>query len=402
VLRSPFRLFLALVATLALPVCAAAQAPDPAADARIHLGPLALDPRFSIQNLGVDSNVNNSADTPERDVTATAGPSADLWLRAGRLRLSGTTGVGWTYFARETGQRSLDLTEKGRADLALVRVVPHVEASFERSRRRPNLEIDERVRNVTDGFGGGLEIIAFPRLSIDLAQDRQTIDYSDGGDAILADSLNRTQDDSAVTMRFVATPLTTFVVRADTRRDRFEFSQLRNSTSYGIVPGVEFKPLALISGSASVGFRSLAPADPAIPDYRGVVAAVQLGYTMRDRLRLAVDVKRDVEYSFTDEDPYYLVTGAHLTITQALGAAWDAVARGGTDHLAYRIRIVPGTASTGMGRTDRVNTVGIGIGRHLNSDVRIGLDIDHVQRNSVLRERSYAGYRVGGSITYGY
>ena len=74
-----------------LPVLALrADAPAiPAEEARMHLGPLALTPRFSVRNLGVDTNVFNSANLPTRDFTATFGPGVDTWLRIGRARLSG-------------------------------------------------------------------------------------------------------------------------------------------------------------------------------------------------------------------------------------------------------------------------------------------------------------------------
>ena len=87
-----------------LPALAFAQTAggDPA-EARMHLGPLALTPRFPVRNLGVDTNVFNSANLPTRDFTATFGPGVDTWLRIGRARLSGETLVEWTYFRKPMG-----------------------------------------------------------------------------------------------------------------------------------------------------------------------------------------------------------------------------------------------------------------------------------------------------------
>jgi hypothetical protein len=51
---------------------------------------------------------------------------------------------------------------------------------------------------------------------------------------------------------------------------------------------------------------------------------------------------------------------------------------------------------------DRVVTAGLGGGRHLGEDVRVGVDLHHERRESPVAGRSYSGYRVGGTLTYGY
>src|SRR5262245_5992952 len=75
--------------------------------AKIHLGPLGLTPRIAIRNVGLDSNVLRSTDTPRKDFTAAFEPQLDSWLRAGRVLLSGTSGAEWTYFGRTTTERSM-------------------------------------------------------------------------------------------------------------------------------------------------------------------------------------------------------------------------------------------------------------------------------------------------------
>jgi hypothetical protein len=44
---------------------------------------------------------------------------------------------------------------------------------------------------------------------------------------------------------------------------------------------------------------------------------------------------------------------------------------------------------------------GVGLGRRLRDDLRIGLDVNQVRKISTIPEREYDGYRVGVSITYG-
>ena len=139
---------------------AAQQSADPAEEARLHLGPLALTPRFSVRNLGIDSNVFNAADSPTRDFTGTFGPGVDTWLRFGRARLSGQTVIEWTYFRKADGQRSLNTTQLGRLEIDLATVTPYISGGVVRTRQRPNMEIDERVRQqrLTTGVGTRVQL----------------------------------------------------------------------------------------------------------------------------------------------------------------------------------------------------------------------------------------------------
>ncbi len=382
-----------------------AQAPpaEGAADARLHLGPLALDPRVSIRNLGVDTNVFNEASGATRDTTATVGPALDSWLRVGRVNLSAASSLGWNYFQRSTTQRSLDASQAGRVSLDLLWLQPHATGMYERTRQRPNLEIDTRVRHRTTTIGAGAIVGAGHRLSVDFDHERRHIDFGDAsfGNQALAQVLNRNETDTSATLHYVLTPLTTFSVRTAYERDRFTFTPTRDTDSLRVMPGLTFKPLALIAGSASVGFRRFTPRHDVLPAYRGLVADVQLSYLLRDLMRVAVGVTRDLDYSFEVEEPYYVSTGVTLSITQALGARWDVVARGGRTTLDYRAaRIANGQAADG--HRDRIAVYGIGIGRHVGSDARLGIDVDHATRQSGVSGRAYQGLRVGGEVTYGF
>jgi hypothetical protein len=373
-------------------------APEGAADARIHAGPLALDPRLAVQNVGVDTNVFNDASGGTRDATASVGPELDAWLRAGRLDLVSSSSAMWNYFRKSTGQRSFDFSQAGRADVALGYVTPHIEASLEETRQRPNLEIDARARRRTTAAGGGFTAHVGARLSIDAVRSERRIRFDDAG---LADPLNRREVQTTLETVYILTPLTSFVVRAGAQQDRFEHSPIRDTDSILVLPGLQFKPLALISGNAFVGFRRFAPKSTDVPGFRGVVADVDLRYLIRDLTSLRIGVARDLDYSYEATEPYYVSTGVTATVTQALGAAWDVVGRAGATRLDYRGFIgtpVPG----GPARRDHVDVYGIGIGRHLGTDVRVGLDVNHVARRSTLEARAYEGVRVGGSVTYGF
>ena len=59
-------------------------------------------------------------------------------------------------------------------------------------------------------------------------------------------------------------------------------------------------------------------------------------------------------------------------------------------------------STTGPGRLDHYTTLGGGIGYHLSSDTRVGLNIDYVRRQSPVYSRDFRGLRGGLAVTYGF
>jgi len=388
-----------------LPAAARGQSTgDPAENAQIHLGPLALSPRFSIRNLGVDTNVFNTADRPTKDFTVTFGPGVDTWLRIGRARLSTQTLVEWAYFQESAGQRSLNTSQTGKLEFDLSSARPYVAGGMVSTRQRPNLEIDQRVRQNRVNAAAGTRVELGGRSRIDVDVRREQIDFGDDepGDAIVRAALNREVTEGGVTFRIDLTPLTTFVVKTGVSYDTFEFSRTRDSDSVTVLPGLEIKPSALISGKASVGYRRFDAKSPIVPDFSGVVAAVDVGYVMRESTRFGVKVDRNLDYSLQVESPYFVMTSANFDVKQALGYAWDVVARAGGARLSYQGVRLDGAGEPVARQRDRFTTFGAGVGRRLGEYIRVGFDVDYSQRHSATAFRDYEGFKVGGSFTYGY
>jgi hypothetical protein len=409
--KTPLFLSLCAACAVTLPVSARAQAAaeTAAADARLHLGPLALDPRFAIRNLGLDTNALNTSAAPERDLTATVTPELKSWLRVGRAYLSSTSSIDWNYFQKLSGQRSFNGAEEARLDLGLGVLRPYVSGRIARTRQRPNLEIDARVEHTTTEGAGGVQWFVGPKLTLDVSRSRRTLEFGAAaiGEVGLAQSLNRTEEETAVVGRFAITPLTSLLVDARYREDRFTHASDRDTDTVLALAGVEFKPLALISGRARVGWRTFTPTGTVVPRFRGVVSDVELSYLVRDFARVTAGVTRDLEYSFEPAEPYYVMTGTNVSVTQALGARWDLVGRAARTSLAYRRARVPGDGAPAPGtaapaRVDRVIVVGGGLGRRVGADVRIGVDVDRAERRSEIHDRAYEGVRVGGTVTYGF
>ena len=160
-----------------------------------------------------------------------------------------------------------------------------------------------------------------------------------------------------------------------------------------------FDPFAVIKGTARIGYRDFVPLDPTVPGYQGGTAAVDLSYVLQGSTKLGVQVGRDVQYSFDVNQPYYLQTGISGSIAQQIYGPLDVVARAGTQHLSYRDRA--GATVDVAGRTDDVRTLGVGVGYHVGSELRIGFNVDRSRRDTDLAGRRYEGYRAGMSVTYG-
>ena len=392
-------LILAVTLGLAAPAVARAQGvPDPGADARLHFGPLGVTPRVALRNIGFDTNIFNASGTPERDFTTTLATGADSWLRVGRSYFAGKTSVDWVYFQKNASQRSVNLSQEGRVDIDLLRLVPRAGGGFLNSRQRPNDEFDLRIQQRQVVMFGGVAVPIGVKAAVDLEYRQQDFDYAVGkfGDALVATALNRESRTTTVAGHLELSPLTTLTVRADRRLDRFEFTPARNSDSYRVMPGLEFQPSAVVSGSAFVGFRKFRTLSPETPDFSGVVAAVKLKFVALDVFRIVGEVTRDVEYSLDLEESFFVSTAAGVEVTQAVGLYWDVVGRVRRHGLAYRPTVGHD------GRVDRAWQTGVGFGRRLGEQMRVGLDVDYVQRDSVLPSRAFDGFRVGGSVSYGY
>lgn len=386
-------------ASLAVPSAARGQnVPDPSETARLHLGPLSLTPRLGVRDLGVDTNVFNLSQTPQRDMMATFTGGADTWLRVGRAYFASRTTVDWHYFRKASDQRSFDVTQEGRVDVDLLRLVPRAGGAIVNSRQRPNDEIDLRVQQRHKSAFAGVMVPVGAKGRLDLEFRQQDYDYGAGtfGDELVASALNRKSETVAALGGFDVTPLTRLVMRAERREDRFVFTQVRNSDSLRLTPGVEFEPSAVVSGKAYVGYQRFRTPSPVMPDVTGLVAAVELKYVAADAFRITGIVKRDVDYSLDLDESVYVSTSAGFDLLQALNLDWDVVGRVRRGSLAYQ------QLDSTPGRVDRLWQTGVGIGRRVGTELRVGFDVDYVARNSSRADRTYDGFRFGGSVTYGY
>jgi hypothetical protein len=377
--------------------------PDPAADARIRLGPLALSPTVSMTNAGIDTNVFNEPEEagPKRDFTITFEPKTDWWLRMGRTWLVGNVREGLVYYNKYASERSTSGLYKLGWMAPLTRVTFDVNGSYLLTRERPGFEIDARAERKELTFDGAMEVRTFSRTFVGIRGERLKVDYDEAAEFLgrsLSAELDRTVTKGAITLRHQLTPLTSLTFDVEREQDRFKFSPLRDADSTSMVAGLKFDPSALLKGSAKFGYRDFEPTESGLPQYRGAVASVDLAYVAAGMTKATIRASRDVQFSYDINQPYYLQTGALGELAQQIAGPLDVVGRIGIAQLEYRDRI--GAAVAEADRQDMIHMYGGGVGYHVGRDVRIGFNVDRQSRDSNVQIRRYRGLRYGTSVTY--
>ncbi len=396
--------YLVLAFLLAGAAFASAQSdpPDPFETARIRMGPLALNPSIVLANLGVDTNVFNTWTDPEEDITFTITPQADAWLRMGRARLKVHGSVGIVYFRDFVNERAANTDDSVGLEVPFTHLRPWVSFRYMDTRDRGGYEIDARVRHMQTMPSAGIDIPVSAKTTFGLSVASARFQYA--SDAMylgnsLNEAFNRRADTARASFRYRFTPLTTAVVYVDRERDTFTYSTDRNADSFTVMPGLEFGSFAVLNGRAHVGYKATDLRTPDMPDFSGLVADMDLAYTLLGVTRFEVRATRNIEYSFEQREPYYLLTDIVGSVTQHLFGSWDVVARGGRQNLEYRQ--MTGGAGSMPAHTDRDVMYGAGVLYRLGRDVRIGFDVNQYRRRSIYEVREYRGLRYGFSVIYG-
>ncbi len=370
----------------------AQQSTDPAANAKVHIGPLALTPSVSLTNLGIDTNVFNTVDNPQRDFTVTLKPETLAWLHLGRGLLTANIGGGIVYFKKFASQRSIDTDDTVRLDLPLNRLRPYAIEAYKNARERPNAEIDARARYTTNSTTAGLDLRIFGQTSIGAYGRYDRVRYDQNElffGTNLAQSLNRHTTAAGVTLSEQLTPFTTVTLTGEASQDRFKFDTEKNSDSVRGLLGIALNPAALISGKATIGYRKFDALGGGVPGFKGLTATADLNYVLLGRTRFGLQVQRDVDYSFDIITPYYVLTAVNASVAQQLFGPVDLTVRGGRQSLAYRG--IAGDVQQAANRTDLVYSYGGGIGYRIGDDLRVGFNVDQYRRTSSVDIRQVRG-----------
>ncbi len=377
--------------------------------ARIHVGPVYVTPGLQFREIGVDTNVFNTAVDPKSDFTFTVGPEASVWLPVARRALLKTSaGADLVYFQKYGSERSINPHAEVRGEVYLQRLTLFGENQFVNTRQRPNYEIDVRARRLENTLRIGGQLRLSSKFSIEVAGRQSVVRFD--GDAVFSGSyleevLNRDTRGVSATARYRGTPLTTIVLRTEKSRERFEASPLRDADTLRIEPGVEFRPPALISGSGYLGVRRLNPLHKELPAFRGMVGSGRLRFRLPGAATVEFSGDRDLSYSYERLQPYYVVDGYGVTLRRPIVRRFDASVTGQRQLYSYRDLLVPDRVITrpGPGREDTTVIYSMSVGYIPNRDSRVGVVVSRMSRDSNAYQYAvYEGFRVGTTVTYGF
>lgn len=284
------------------------------------------------------------------------------------------------------------------------RILAFAEGSYLNTRQRPNFEIDARLRRTERTARLGTSVRLDQKLYVELSGSQSDVNFAADAvfdDVNLRETLNRTTRAALVSFRDDVTPLTSLVLRGEAATNRFPLAPVRNSDTYSIMPGIELKPRALISGSAYAGVRQFTPRSPLLPTFTGTVASATLSYTLRSSTRFGVTADRDVAYSFEPRQPYYVVDGYGLTIRRQIIGRTDVAVGAVRQRYTYR-DFASSQGPAGDARADVTRTYSASLGYRFGQDTRVGFGAAYRQRESNnVGQRDYQGFRFITTLDYG-
>ena len=392
-----FVISLALV--LAGRIAAAQVLEAPETEPRFYAGPLRLFPAITARDIGIDSNVYNDQ-APREDFTYTISPflRAVLPIRDARLTTRGS--LDFRFFEKLKDQQSIDSSLNTELDTRNGRVRPFGTAGFVQSHERGGYDIDARAASVLTRARLGARVALTPVTSLTGWVVRETMTYSprESVDGVALDEqLDHVTRGAATGLRFDLTPFTSITSAIEVEKTRFKYIPLRDANSFRFAPVVRFAEGAIIEGEASAGFRDFRPLDARLAQYRGFVARVKLGVTIARSTRAEGEVARDVEFSYVDREPLYLLTGGRIHVAHRITGPLEAIAIGGRYRLQYQNIAEPSFD----GRVEHVTIAGGGIGFIVNEHLRVTFTTDREQRISTAGvRRDYERRRMLGSVSY--
>ncbi len=343
------------------PSILSAQITVPREAAQIEIGPLSVYPSLRVIDAGKDNNIFNEENTPKEDFTFTIASRAVAVLKLGLNELLFSSGNDYVWFRDFADERSSNARYAARVNISANRFKPFVGVERQHTRSRPNSEIDARALRLERSVVAGFSLSTADRTDIIASATVDDSTYAQGQryrGADLADALNRVSRKASAGIRYKITPLTSLAINANYGEDRFPDSHIRDARSYSVVPALEFSSFEVNGG-------------------------------------------RLTRYSYQDLQPYYLSTGAHLTVSQRLFGPVDLLGGADWEHMAYRwYRGEP--SNRALDNTNTLTGQSAGVGVNIGRSFRVTVGADRTERRSAHNPRqTYRRTRLVSSVTIG-
>ncbi len=373
----------------------------------IHVGGFYVSPSLLLKEVGVDTNVFNQAGEQKAHFTFTVTPKVNAaGPIAHRALVKGTAAADAIYYKRFATERSVNPQLTLRGEAYANRLTLFAEEAYLNTHQRANEELDLRVRRLLNDVGVGAAVRLTHKFSLGGAVHARATRL-DGNAVFRGQRLQDTLNGNACAYSLAAsqqlTPLTSVSLSYEVQQDRFARDPVRDTDSFRLMPGVDFKPRALISGSARVGYRSFRPKSGLLPSASGLVSQLGLSYTLRGSTMLAVTYDRDFLFSYTASTPYFLGDSAGMSVRRAVGGHFDVIASAARHRYDYRrVRDLPSAASPPPARVETTDVYGLNLGYRLRRQTRVGFGVSYATRASTTEtSRAYSGFHFATTVSSG-
>jgi Putative beta-barrel porin 2 len=392
------------------PPAAESEAPRAAARPGLwRLGPFFVTPRFRVGTIGLDTNVLYTPTERTTDISANGGPGLELVLplgRSGRFYSEGF--LDYLYFVETDSQRRLSGSARTGVDFRSPKSIFVLEEAWAVSFARPSFEVNQRVRQTTEGTHLDIKRRLFGRISLLLQGSRNR--YEVPADSIyLGADLQKTLTSDAYRVGggfdYAITVKTSFVVEDEQRWDRFPLDPLRDGSSNRIWAGFRTDPTALVSGQAVVGRRFFEFRDSPL-SAEATVASVSADWNISPKTKLGGSYDRDLAYSALP------VVGSNpLLANETYEARIDKFLVGGLNLRLFgrvsRVKSddpvivdIPGEGPVAKKRNDKYRQVGADLGYLFRPRLRVGVAATYSDQNATIDYFGVQGLVVGATVRY--
>jgi hypothetical protein len=210
----------------------------------------------------------------------------------------------------------------------------------------------------------------------------------------LKEKLNRDTSTVSVDYAYTLTPLTSIGGRVESTKDKFKYSPIRDGNTLRLMSVVSFARQALIFGTVGVGYEDFKSNQAEVADFSGLIGATTIGYGRPDGTLLKLYWSRDTAYSYDTALAYYVMSSTNVTFSKRVGRPWDVAAFYGRYKMDYR----PPQLADSINRIDTVVEYGGAAAYRVGQRSRIGLTMEHAQRDGV---DGFKSMRLVGFLTYG-
>lgn len=346
--------------------------------ATFHRGNWYLSSRFLLSDIGVEESYYAPTQTQTGGLSfGVSAPQTLYYVPAKKVVLSGQVTPSYNLFQSDGFHTRAGYLIRGDARFLLNHAFLDFYATQSDALRANTGEINSLL-SVRERAGGlNSEMKYSSRTSMTLAASVRKAKFNDPGNATLnlpVSDLDRTEAGARVAIRHRTFPLTSLSAIGETRRYEFEHATNKNSSRNFGGAGLSFD-----SGRSAIqieaGYGELRFKDPAQRSFRGALGNLAIQRNVLARVTGNILAQRDVDFSLTPGNSYYVSDRGALILTYAANRRLNLTAGTNLGRDRYDVPV------NGVRRHDSYSYTSIGWLYGLRR-LRFGFDVGYYQRQS--------------------